>query len=150
MRDMKMMERVAPCGLDCETCPVYEDNITQKTRAYLAGLLHLLPESVSCKGCRPSKGSPLPCPACETYACAAEHGVRLCLECPDFPCGKLMPVADGANRFPHNTKLYNLGRIGLLGMDRWLEEAEADRELYFSGKLVLGKGPVPEEEKQKV
>lgn len=142
---METMERVAPCGLDCETCPVYKDNITEKARAYFAGRFHIKPEEAACQGCRPSEGSPLPCPDCETYICAEQHGLHLCSDCPSFPCRKLMPVADGANRFPHNTKLYNLCRIRLLGVDRWLDEVESDRDLYFSGKLVLGKGPVKPE-----
>jgi hypothetical protein len=61
----------------------------------------------------------------------------------------LMPAADGATRFLHNTKLYNLSRIRLMGVGNWLEEVEADRELYFTGTLVLGQGPVLKEGKPK-
>ena len=143
---MDKEERIAPCGLDCATCPAYRENVDEKVRAYLAGRFHLKPEEAACDGCCPSQGSPLPCPNCATYACAQAHGVRFCSDCPEFPCSKLMPVADGAARFPHNTKLYNLCRMRLLGVDRWLEEVEGDRKRYFTGKLVLGEGPVLTEE----
>ncbi|MCP3686197.1 MAG: hypothetical protein GY861_26420, partial [bacterium] len=29
-------------------------------------------------------------------------------DCDDFPCHFLAPVADGASKYPHNMKLYNL------------------------------------------
>lgn len=139
---MDKKERIAPCGLDCATCPAYRENVDEKTRAYLAGRFHIRPEEAACEGCLPSEGHPLPCPDCATYACAESRGVRFCSDCPDFPCRRLMPVADGAGRFPHNTKLYNLMRMRLLGLERWLEETEEDRKSYFTAKLVLGEGPV--------
>ena len=141
-----MKERIAPCGLDCGTCPAQETNISAGLRARFAELFHCRPEEAACSGCRLSGGSPVTCPDCPTFACAAEHGVRYCFECPEFPCRMLMPVADGAARFPHNTKLYNLCRIRLLGSETWLKEIESDMDLYFAGKLVLGRGPTPSEE----
>ena len=37
-------------------------------------------------------------------ACAKEQGVDFCYECKDFPCQKLQPLAEGAERYPHNLK----------------------------------------------
>ena len=57
-----------------------------------------------------------------------------------------MPVADGADRFPHNTKLYNLSRIKLIGLEAWTDEALMIQQKYFKGKFVYGQGPAVEGE----
>jgi hypothetical protein len=31
-------------------------------------------------------------------------------------------LADGADKYPHNMKVYNLCRIKKIGLDRWVEE----------------------------
>ena len=82
---------------------------------------------------------------CATYNCIMEKGLRFCFECTEFPCTKLQPVADGAASFPHNTKVYNLCRMKLLGVEKWAEEESLiTRERYFNGKFVIGTGPVLE------
>jgi hypothetical protein len=90
---------------------------------------------------RPAAGLSL----CATYVCAEKKGVEFCFECGEFPCSKLLPVADGADRYPHNHKLYNLCRMKLVGIDKWAEEESMDiRVKYFKGKFVVGAGPVLE------
>lgn len=148
MNELERQERVAPCGLDCGTCPVNKDNITLKMRTAVAAMFRVAPQNAQCEGCRPTDGSPLPCSDCATYRCAQEKGLQYCSECEGFPCRRLMPAADGAGRYPHNTKLYNLCRMRLLGLERWLEEAAADRERYFQGTFVLGEGPLFKEERE--
>jgi len=54
--------RVAACGLFCERCP-----------KLLRG---------ECSGCAPN-------PECAMPGCAAEKGVEICFDCPDFPCEKV-------------------------------------------------------------
>lgn len=133
----------APCGLDCFNCELQEQNISQPMRAALAQRLGKPPEEVGCKGCRASGGCRLAWRSCATLACATEHGVEFCYECPSFPCAKLAPTADGADRYPHNYKIYNLAVIAARGFDAWVDEVAGDtRKLYFKGKLVVGQGPV--------
>lgn len=136
---------IAPCGLDCFNCEVHESNITEETRAMLAEKLGLEKEKVSCRGCRQEKGVRLHFSSCATYDCAAERGVEYCFECPEFPCEKLQPAADGAERYPHNIKVYNLCRMKLVGVEKWAgEEAAVTRERYFRGRFIVGGGPVIE------
>ena len=66
-----------------------------------------------------------------------------CYECTDFPCQLLMPTQKGA-QLPHNMKVYNLCRMKLNGMDKWIEESGEIRKRYFEGKFLVGKGPVLE------
>jgi len=70
--------------------------------------------------------------------------VTYCYECADFPCEKLMPTFQGA-KFPHNMKVYNLCRMKLIGIDKWIEESVAIRKRYYEGRFEVGKGPVWED-----
>ena len=133
----------APCGLDCFNCEAYEGNITEGKKKQLATFLKVPVENAPCKGCRGEKGYCKfgPNRQCATWNCVQEKGVTFCHECADFPCRLLMPSQKGAS-FPHNMKLYNLCRMKLIGLDRWIKEADEIRTLYFKGKFVVGKGPI--------
>lgn len=136
-------ELAAPCGLDCFNCQVYEENITGETASMLSRALGIEKDRVSCGGCRRQKGARLSFPSCETFDCAEGRGHEFCFECRDFPCHRLQPASDGADKYPHNMKLFNLCRMRLVGVDEWAEkEAAIIRERYFRGKFVVGKGPL--------
>jgi hypothetical protein len=139
---VETIKAIAPCGIDCFNCEVYETNITDDTRQKFAALVNLSPDKVSCKGCRVQDGCRLHWGRCDTLECVKEHNLEFCFECTKFPCEMLCPSAESAQRYPHNLKLYNLCRIKLLGKERWTDEAAANRQRYFKGKFVVGKGPV--------
>ena len=67
--------------------------------------------------------------------------LRCNYECKDFPCRKLQPLAEGAERYPHNLKVYNLATIRNRGIEAWAAEVGESRQLYFSGKFKIGAGP---------
>ena len=142
MQKIKLL--TAPCGLDCFNCEVHEDNVTDEMRKMFSANTGLPPEEVQCKGCRAQKGERLGMPLCETYKCANEKEVEFCHECDEFPCQKLQPASDGAARFPHNMKLYNLCRMKAVGLDEWAKESPDIRKRYFKGKFVIGRGPIVE------
>jgi hypothetical protein len=140
---MNKIALTAPCGLDCFNCPVLEDNITEEYKKQVSGFLGITPEETPCGGCINERGH---CKFatdghCSTWDCVQEKGVTYCHECSDFPCELLMPSQQGA-QFPHNIKVYNLCRMKLLGIDKWIEEAAEIRMRYFQGKFEVGKGPV--------
>jgi hypothetical protein len=139
---MDYMELTAPCGLDCFNCTMHELNITEQTAKSYAAATKIPVEKVPCKGCRASGGCRLHYTKCETLVCVKAKGLDFCYECAEFPCVKLCPVLDSADRYPHNTKLYNLCRIKLLGLNEWAKEASANKARYFKGKFVPGVGPV--------
>jgi hypothetical protein len=141
VKDKKVL--TAPCGLDCFNCEIYEDNLSEK----LVDLIHMKMgvsrEEIGCRGCRQQDGQHfhLPPEGCETLNCVKAKGVGFCFECDDFPCALLAPTADGADKYPHNMKLYNLCRIKKIGLERWIdEEAGKIRRKYFTGKFIVGKG----------
>jgi len=138
-------ELTAPCGIDCFNCEVFSANITPEMQARMAVALGLPEEKVPCAGCRESGGCRLHWGACDTLDCVKARGVDFCFQCQDFPCEKLQPAADGAARYPHNMKVYNLSRMLAVGVERWAEdEALAIRRRYFKGKFIVGRGPVLE------
>lgn len=146
---MDKRKLTAPCGIDCFNCEVYEGNITEKMQNYLAGLLKKNPEEIPCKGCRAEEGciSVIAPVECKTYPCVMEKGVEFCFECDEFPCTKLQPAKEGAEKFPHNFKLFNLCRMKTVGFEKWAEEESLSiRKRYFMGKFIPGTGPVLEDE----
>ncbi len=137
---MPDLNLVAPCGLDCANCELFIPNNRTDVWQRAAARLNKKPEDVACKGCRANNGCTVHMD-CATLACVAKKGLIFCSECEEFPCSRLMPAADGARFYPHNYKLYNLCRIRLLGLERFLEEAPIIRKRYFHGKFVVGLGP---------
>lgn len=136
------------CGMDCFNCIVYEKNIDDETINRLAKLTNKPTSAVPCKGCRNGDGG---CPAfmkgCATLSCVKKKGLEFCYECSDFPCDRLIPCKDSADRLPHNFKLYNSCQIKKLGLIEWSKKATKIRQKYFEGKLVLGVGPILENKK---
>lgn len=132
----------APCGLDCFNCQIHEDNLTEEFALMMSEKTGVPVKALSCKGCRQQDGVHwhLPTEGCATLTCAKEKGVELCCDCEEFPCALLAPLADGADRFPHNLKLYHLCRIKSIGFDKWAEEAGDNCRKYFSNPFVVGKG----------
>jgi hypothetical protein len=132
----------APCGLDCFNCDLYSDNLTDK----LAGLIHeklgVSEQDIPCRGCLQQNGRHfhLGPDGCATLDCIKAKGLDFCFNCDEFPCEYLAPTAEGAARYPHNMKMYNLCRIKRVGLEKWIEEAGEIRKRYFTGEFVVGKG----------
>lgn len=143
MERHEIFEQTAPCGIDCFNCELFETNLTEERRAAFAARFGRPAPDAPCHGCRQQPaGCPLFDAPCPTRSCVSERGLSFCSQCDDFPCARLMPARDGADRFPHNIKLYNLCRIQAVGLQRWAEEEAKDvRERYFKGRFRAGHGP---------
>ena len=140
---MDKKKLTAPCGLDCFNCEIYEENLSEEMSNFIHEKMGIPITDIPCKGCRQQDGKHyhLPPEGCATLSCAKEKGVEFCCDCQEFPCLLLAPLADGADRFPHNFKLYNLCRIKIVGIDRWIDEEAGDiRKKYFTYKFVVGRG----------
>lgn len=132
----------APCGIDCFNCQIQTDCITEETKQRMAALLGKDPEEIPCEGCRPKQGKcMLMAKDCATWQCAEDHEVDFCYECSEFPCPKLAPCKDRADKLPHNMKIYNLCAIKQRGLEAWAKEATDIRKLYYEGHMVIGAGP---------
>jgi hypothetical protein len=141
---MNYKELTAPCGLDCFNCQMFEGNITNEIATAYSNATKMPIEKVPCKGCRSCDGCRLHYTKCETLECVKEKGVEFCYECSEFPCVKLHPCLDGAEKYPHNIKLYNLCRMKQIGVEEWAKEALLNKARYFKGKLIVGTGVVLE------
>ncbi|MFZ5968332.1 MAG: DUF3795 domain-containing protein [Bacillota bacterium] len=137
---MDYKQLTAPCGMDCFNCEIFADNITDEMRMRIAPYLNKDPKDFHCQGCRISGCLLIP-GECATKKCVESKGHEFCSDCDLFPCGKLQPCSDQANRLPHNYKLFNLCRIKAIGIDGWVKEAKSIRETYYHGKMAIGAGP---------
>lgn len=144
MIDTKQL--TAPCGLACWACVYYKDNITKEVAETTANMLGMDAKTFACEGCRSENGCLFEMPltggeGCKTKKCVENKGLHNCSECDEFPCENLMPVVDSSTSAPHNTKIYNLSRIKLIGLEEWAKEASMIQQKYFKGKFVYGQAP---------
>lgn len=134
---------VAPCGIDCFNCEMYKDNVTPEFQERLSLSTSFPKEKITCNGCKDGnicllldiRGL-----KCSTLECVKSKGVDFCFQCSEFPCAYLMPIADGASKFPHNFKLYNLCTIKRIGLEAFCEKATEIRKTYFNKKMSIGEG----------
>lgn len=138
----KAFEMTAICGIYCASCECHTAKDNPELMQYLIESRNIPADKLPCAGCRKGEGV---CPAigedCETYQCARDRNVDFCFECTDYPCSRLHPAADLADKLPHNLKMYNLAFIQQQGLERFAEEAAASKEKYFKGRMMIGKGP---------
>lgn len=137
MMDYKKM--TAPCGIPCFECGAYKVKSNEAIRKRISETLGLDYDKSVCEGCRNRNGIGFLSEKnnifpegkcllmnekgeCKIYLCAEEKQIHNCSECYDFPCDNLQPVADRANRIPHNLKIYNLSLIKKIGLDKWAKE----------------------------
>ncbi|MGI9571632.1 MAG: DUF3795 domain-containing protein [Desulfobulbia bacterium] len=147
---MDVQKMTAPCGLACWTCAYYKENITAELAQQVGEKIGVSAEDMYCAGCRSEKGCSFgnaltSGKGCPTKKCVADTGLHNCSECGEFPCENLMPVVENASSAPHNTKIYNLSRIKLIGLETWGEEAAMIQRKYFQGRFVYGTAPALEE-----
>ena len=129
----------APCGLACFDCVVFLAKENEDLREMLSKQFGIPPEEIGCDGCRAVEGK---CPVipmeCRVFNCAEEKGVKLCCDCPDFPCDLLHPYADKADSLPHNTKVFNLCLIKKMGVESWAKnKAKKVKHTYFHDEWKL-------------
>ncbi len=152
MNPQELKELTAICGIDCFNCEFFHTNIDdffaklppERKAAFEARGMTL--EKLRCQGCRVSGCTAIGGP-CETLTCAREKKVDFCFECQQFPCHRLQPLAEGAERYPHNLKVYNLTAIKNRGIEAWAEEVGTIRQRYFHGHFKIGAGPQLQEKR---
>lgn len=137
----EIVERLAPCGIDCERCVMCSQGRVRRLAADLAealrGFENMAPRvadripglleydrfadileffaGASCAGCR-AGGAALP--FCAARTCFREKGVDFCFQCDEYPCGR--------NSFPENLharwREHN-DRMREVGVERFYRES---------------------------
>jgi hypothetical protein len=133
----------APCGIHCGLCKLNQALTDEKLRQTIEKMnMH------TCTGCRSIDGH---CPVigeqCATWVCTQHHGVEFCSECSEFPCVKLAPSSDRADKLPHNIKVFSLSLRKAKGAHEWSKQIGEIYDRYYRGKMVIGQGPKLPEEK---
>jgi hypothetical protein len=139
-------ELTAVCGIDCFNCEFFHTNIEgffasispERKAGFESRGMNI--DKLRCKGCRDG-GCTTIGGKCDTLECVKQKGVEFCYECGDFPCPRLQPLAESADRYPHNMKVYNLMAIKNRGVEAWAAEVNEIRKRYFKGKFKIGAGP---------
>ncbi len=146
MNAQELKELTAICGIDCFNCEFFHTNVDdffakmppERKAAFAARGMTI--DKVRCQGCRKTGCTAID-GKCETLACAQQRKVEFCFECKDFPCSRLQPLAEAAERVPHNLKVYNLSAIKNRGIEAWAAETADIRKRYFAGSFKIGAGP---------
>ena len=143
------IELIAPCGLYCGSCYIYQAGFDKDLAEIVAKDRGYAVEDVRCVGCRGTNGRGWPevgQPVCETYECCVNRkNLQFCSQCDEFPCLKLAPCRNSPP--PHNMKVYNLVMIKKMGAENWVKEAGETYTRYFRKKKVHGgEEPLPDAE----
>jgi Protein of unknown function (DUF3795) len=98
-----MAERIAYCGLTCQTCPIYlatrQENGEEQARMRAEiiqlckdhyGIDYKVEDITDCDGCN-TGGERLvsACKSCSIRKCAREKELENCACCTEYPCGNL-------------------------------------------------------------
>jgi len=80
------------CGYDCGRCPAQSEKLKDRQKLVTIwktyfGHQNYTPENVRCDGCKAD--GRIADKQCETRPCAKEKGLDYCMECDEFPCGKV-------------------------------------------------------------
>ena len=140
-KEIDYKKLTSPCGIDCFNCELFEDNVTKEMQQRIGTMMGIPPEKVTCGSCRIT-GCLLIQGDCKHKSCVDNKGIEFCFECSEFPCNKLHPALDRADRLPHNMKMFNLCRIKNVGLEKWAKEESLEiRKRYKEGIIEIGNGP---------
>jgi Protein of unknown function (DUF3795) len=137
----EILDRLAPCGLDCHRCVMCSDGVVKRSAAALVAALegfeNMAPRvtarapalegyrqfadvlavfaGASCTGCR-GGGSTLP--FCAARTCFREQGVDYCFQCREYPCKR--------NQYPESFEerwRANNDRMREVGVEQYYRES---------------------------
>jgi hypothetical protein len=137
----EILDRLAPCGLDCHRCAMSADGVIKQTATKLAAALvgyeNVAPRvavrapalagyqqfsdvlavfaGASCTGCR-SGGAVFP--SCAARTCFKQQGADFCFQCREYPCER--------NHYPEDFAAHwreNNGRMGEVGVEQYYRES---------------------------
>jgi len=140
---------LAPCGIYCGLCSSrnrmpQQAQALRKTMAnggweslgrevkdfkgFWRFLNRLTDPEKSCPGCR-TEGAPPFCggpESCDIRKCVLGHKVDLCVDCKDWPCPRIVRLAQS-----YVTLIADGKRLKKLGLPKWLKEQEARARTGF-------------------
>lgn len=97
---------LAPCGIDCAACDIYQaaqdpaaaERLAERWRAN--GHANAEAGWFRCQGCRGDR-TLCWCDDCHIFTCAEEKGVANCSQCADFPC---QPLQEWGAQYAHHVQ----------------------------------------------
>ena len=137
---MDIKNMTAPCGIPCFECVAFKAKSNEVIKKRISEKTGLDYDKSDCEGCRNRNGKAFlfeknnifpqgKCllfgnekGQCKIFLCTEKKHIHNCSECDDFPCDNLQPLADRADKIPHNLKVYNLCLIKKIGLEEWSKE----------------------------
>lgn len=109
MKQAKEENLAGCCGIYCGLCPWFQSTAPSR-----------------CPGCRIRSQSV----SCKRYnCCVKKNGYATCAECSTFPCEKYEQFFDWDSFVSHKPCLSNVEAIKKLGLQSWLKQQHARRNL---------------------
>lgn len=107
---------MAYCGLYCGGCKFYQNTVK--------GIKTFDNDKfVTCKGCASDTTTPW-CTDCAIKVCCKEKGLRVCIDCKEYPCEKINGFVNDSN-FPYHLEVPDsLKRLKAIGEEDWMAEKE--------------------------
>ena len=111
------------CGTDCEVYEAAHSNDIEVKRRVAKALerdlgIKISPSSLRCEGCQgPEENMWFECRLCRIRQCGKKQGIKLCIECQDYPCRIMELWLSKSQSAPKN-----LPEISELGLDQWIEK----------------------------
>ncbi len=113
------------CGMYCGCCPIYRaaHDRDEKRIFEISFRTRCTIDRIQCEGCGTPNRFALST-GCIFRKCAAGRDLESCGDCPDFPCDTLQGLYEDDMRSKGEAEA-NARRIAEVGIDAWLDEAEA-------------------------
>jgi hypothetical protein len=117
------------CGTDCEVYKAAHSKDIEVKRRMTKVLeqelrIGLDPSSLLCEGCQgPEENMWFECRNCLIRRCGKVHGVKICTECPHYPCPVIELWLSESHYSPKN-----LREISESYLDRWIEKKLKEAE----------------------
>jgi Protein of unknown function (DUF3795) len=127
---------VGRCGTFCGSCPIHRAGMDgdEKKIFELSFSTRCTLDMVRCGGCGTSDRFVLS-NNCIFRKCAKGRDLESCSFCNDFPCDTLMGLYEDDTRSKGEAEK-NARRIREIGVERWLEEADARWRCQHCGRNI--------------
>lgn len=105
MNDVAANSLIAPCGLDCRACDIYQaahdpDAAVRLAEAFRAeGRADAVPEWFRCEGCPGDREAHWSSDCGILACCVDDRGLASCAACDDFSCRRLEEWATRSPRY---------------------------------------------------
>lgn len=116
--DMNNDALLGYCGLYCGNCIYYQNTVKGVGTDRGDGVYEY------CEGCNSGNATTW-CTDCAIKKCGIEKSKRYCLECGEFPCGKMKDFMYDPKYKYHLDVTENMRKLKIMGLDAWCDAMDS-------------------------